>query len=325
MMAMAAQQGFDYSGKTIIDCPSCKTRFCIKKEVVDRHSEPNFHCSRCDHVFKVNLAEMRAHSTERTATPTPVQTKQTPIRNFNIAPTIKSETPASAPHERDIPAMTSQAAQKDLRTRRSINPGDLLKHVNIFSKKSPQIPGMPSAPAISQTKWQDLGTITTPIVIFLLALGLLSFYLVRNPGTAGSIISAIVPSAPRMTPSGLHITKTDFTKVTLDSGEQVAVVFGEIQNTTSTIYGSVNLEAQAFDREGNLIKKSMSASGGTLVNTRIQSLSPKLIEDIQTARGPRKLAIGPNRSEKFAVALMGDEVKEASYFSIRIYSVRAQS
>jgi hypothetical protein len=320
MMAMAAQQSIDQTGKTIIDCPSCKTRFCIKKEVVDRYHAPNFHCSRCDHVFKIDLLEMRAAAAERLTASSPL--KSTPAKNFNISSTPKTETPLSAPHERETTSPITPI--KDMRNRREIKAAELLKHINFFSKKSAN-PAVPSGATIAQSKWQDLGTITTPIIVFLFALGLLSFYLVKNPGSASSIISAIVPSAPRMTPSGLHITKTDFTKVTLDSGEQIAVVYGEIQNTTDTIYGSVNLEAQAFDREGNLIKKSMSASGGTLVNTRIQSLSPKLIEDIQTAKGPRKLAIGPNRSEKFAVALMGDEIKDAAYFSIRIYSVRAQS
>ena len=320
MMAMAAQQGIDQTGKTIIECPSCKTRFCIKRDVIDRHHAPNFHCSRCDNVFKIDMLEMRAAAAERTATSSPI--KQAPARNFNISTTPKTETPIAAPHEREIPAPI--AAAKEPRHRREIKPTELLKHINIFSKKN--IPaGMPSGAAISQSKWQDLFTITNPIIVCLFALGVITLYLAKKPGSATSLISAIVPSAPRMTPSGLHITKTEFNKVTLDSGEQIAVVFGEIQNTTDTIYGSVNLEAQAFDREGNLIKKSMSASGGTLVNTRIQSLSPKLIEDIQTARGPRKLAIGPNRSEKFAVALMGDEIKGAAYFSIRIYSVRAQN
>jgi len=319
---MSAQQGFDYTGKTIIDCPSCKTRFCIKKEVVDRHHEPNFHCSRCDHVFKVNLIEMRASAAERSGT---AALNKPSARNFNISSTPKTESPIPAPHERAATPSPIQINHKDVRGRRELKAIDLLRNVNIFAKKNSVNTGGISAIQAASSRWHDLASISTPVIVFLLALGILSFYLVKNPGTAGSIISTIVPSAPRVSPAGLHITKTEFTKVTLDSGEQVAVVYGEIHNTTGTIYGSVNLEAQAFDKEGNLIKKSMSASGGTLVNTRIQSLSPKLIEDIQTARGPRKLAIGPNRSEKFAVALMGDEVKEAAYFSIRIYSVRAQS
>jgi len=340
---------FDYDGKTIVDCPACKTRFCVKDEILERHSEPNFHCSRCDHVFRLNISELRANKITEEASKT-IPTEARPaatIRNFNIPRDVAGGGSISAPHEsarnedrfgtRTLSGqspMIGAHTSKEIRPRRQLKAIDLLKHVNIFSKKNPSSPNQDdsissSAPYAAQVKddnrWQDMLSITTPIIIFLLTLSLVSFYFVKNPGTASSVISAIVPSAPRTTPAGLHITETSFTKVNLDSGEEVAVVTGEIQNKTDAMYGSVILEAQAFDKEGTLIKKAMTNSGGALVNTRVQSLSPKLIEDIQTTKGPRRLTIGPNRAEKFAVALTGEEVKQAAYFSIRIYSVRAQS
>lgn len=350
MTAMGVpQRTFDYTGKTIVDCPSCKTRFCVKNEVLERHSEPNFHCSRCDHVFRINLSELRAKNAAEeasnkipsTASSTIADSRQSPSRNFNISPEPRTNSSVSAPHEhiQNDDAFSRRSAiessltgsahlSREAKPRREVRAIDLLRHVNIFSKKDrPAVSpaAMTASSPMHEGRWQDLVSIATPILIFLLSLSFVSFYLTKNPGAAGSIISAIVPSAPRVTPVGLHVTKTEFSKITLDSGEEIALVSGEIQNTTDIIYGSVNLEAQAFDKEGNLVKKSMTASGSALVNTRVKSLSPKLIEDIQTTKGPRRLSIGPNRIEKFAVALMGDEIKNAAYFSIRIYSVRAQS
>lgn len=352
MTAMGVpQRTFDYTGKTIVDCPSCKTRFCVKNEVLERHSEPNFHCSRCDHVFRINLSELRAKNAaeelagkvQATATSSNISSdsRQTPSRNFNISHEPRTNSSVSAPHEhiQNDDAYSRRSAiensltgsahlNREAKPRREVRAIDLLRHVNIFSKKErPAVSpaAMAASSPLHEGRWQDLVSIATPILIFLLSLSFVSFYLTKNPGAAGSIISAIVPSAPRVTPVGLHVTKTEFSKVTLDSGEEIALVSGEIQNTTDITYGSVNLEAQAFDKEGNLVKKSMTASGSALVNTRVKSLSPKLIDDIQTTKGPRRLAIGPNRVEKFAVALMGDEIKNAAYFSIRIYSVRAQS
>lgn len=38
---------------SIIQCPSCRTKFAIESEVVEAVLDPRFHCSRCDEVFSL--------------------------------------------------------------------------------------------------------------------------------------------------------------------------------------------------------------------------------------------------------------------------------
>ena len=299
---------FDYDGKTIVDCPACKTRFCVKDEILERHSEPNFHCSRCDHVFRLNISELRANKITEEASKT-IPTEARPaatIRNFNIPRDVAGGGSISAPHEsarnedrfgtRTLSGqspMIGAHTSKEIRPRRQLKAIDLLKHVNIFSKKNPSSPNQDdsissSAPYAAQVKddnrCQDMLSITTPIIIFLLTLSLVSFYFVKNPGTASSVISAIVPSAPRTTPAGLHITETSFTKVNLDSGEEVAVVTGEIQNKTDAMYGSVILEAQA--------------AGLPVIATKVGGILD-LVEDQKTG-----ILVEPGNSDEIAQAIL---------------------
>lgn len=363
MTAMGVpQKNFDYSGKTIIDCPSCGTRFCVKNELISKNTEPNFHCSKCDNVFRVDLSALKTAMPPKISeanTKDPKQTfinsaklpedsKYTQSKLFNATRSSQSDGDSSAPHlsvsaphestpfddqdkARIYKYSSITGTNKDLKPRRQMRAIELLKNAKSFLGKSPATTKLPSdspahlrASSSNGDSWHDLLSISTPILIFLLTLSLITFYFVKNPATASNIISTIVPSSPRMAPNGLHITETEFSKITLDSGEEVAIISGEIQNKTGSKFGTVQLEAQAFNREGTLIKKSISSSGSALVNTRVKSLSPKMIESLQEAKGPKKLTIAPNMAEKFTVALLGDEINKAAYFSIRIFSVRAQ-
>ncbi len=392
MMAIGiSQKGFDYSGKTVIDCPSCGTRFCVKNDIIRKHAEPNFHCSRCDNVFRVSPAALRVEAANDSKEAVSAQrnntTSSAASRFFDISKEPNLSSGVSAPHEstrhestrhessrhesshqdnqlnsyqQDSYQTSAQAklsssgtiggeGSREVRPRRQMKAIELLKNVNIFTKKdkskeptdssSKQDQRMRSTEQMAQVnsqhsdrqsgqltsgRWQDLLSIATPILIFLLTLSLVTFYFVKNPDSASSVISAIVPAASRMAPAGLHIMETEFTKIILDSGEEVALISGEIQNKTNQKFGAVQLEAQAFDREGAIVKKSLTSSATALVNTRVKSLSPKMIESLQDAKGPKRFVLEPNQTEKFTVALLGDDINHAAYFSIRIYSVRAQ-
>lgn len=43
---------------TVIQCPSCLTRFAVEAEAVHASEEPRFHCSRCDYVFPLDEANV---------------------------------------------------------------------------------------------------------------------------------------------------------------------------------------------------------------------------------------------------------------------------
>ncbi|MDZ4785839.1 MAG: hypothetical protein SGJ02_07165 [bacterium] len=352
-----SNKSFDYTGKTIVDCPCCGTRFCVKNEVLQKYSSPNFHCSRCDNVFSLDANTINnvqqsqssnfAQSTMSAFAARPISSENKTTssinngnKSFNIPKVVSAQFSQSAPHETAInenpifttspesALFTEPPGSKEQNGRRILKAIDILRHIKFSAKKEPEETFKEAITQPLQTasgKWQDLLSISTPILIFLLSLSLVSFYFVQNPSIASSVISAIVPSASKMSPDGLHIMETEFSKITLDNGEEVTLISGEIQNKSQQGFGSIQLEAQAFDREGTLIKKALSTSGAALVDTRIKSLSPKMIESLQSAKGQKRLTVAPNKAEKFTVALVGDEMDHAAYFSIRIYSVRAKS
>ena len=71
------------SKRTIIQCPSCTTRFAVAKQKLSNATFPRFHCSRCDKVFGFKEEDLE----EINETKTPLkQAIGTPI--FSIAETV---------------------------------------------------------------------------------------------------------------------------------------------------------------------------------------------------------------------------------------------
>jgi len=101
------------SHTSIIQCPSCQTKFAVRTAQIEEVKNPRFHCSRCDHLF--SLEEVLV-----TSTPAPLR-KAAPFRpaGFSPTPSAPAETKAQAP-EPDFPQYSqpelpeSRADEEDL-------------------------------------------------------------------------------------------------------------------------------------------------------------------------------------------------------------------
>lgn len=170
--------------------------------------------------------------------------------------------------------------------------------------------------------WNGLAVILSPLFAFFLALLAVSYYCQTNPAAAIEFSSKILPSAPRLAPAGLHIARSRFKKVALESGDVVAVVSGAVMNSTESAYSDVLLEGLMFDDSGRTISSLKVPLGSDLAKARLKSMTLEMIDELQAAKPNRKLELKPGREAEFSVALTGDQIKEAKYFAARIYSVR---
>ncbi len=80
----------------IIQCPACQTKFSIDSTVVNAVSSPRFHCSRCDHLFRLeeNFISGGTHEGERQAAQREVPTHKSgaedsrPGEQLDLLPTL---------------------------------------------------------------------------------------------------------------------------------------------------------------------------------------------------------------------------------------------
>jgi predicted Zn finger-like uncharacterized protein len=151
------------------------------------------------------------------------------------------------------------------------------------------------------------------------------FYSLSTPHTAQEIVAALSPYSPQLPPDGLHIESTSFRKMTLDSGDTVYLITGQIRNESQHTYKNVQVEGQIFSTKGMLLGNTRTNAASTLASTRIRSLTTSMIREIQTNRPTPRFQLTPGESHEFVVALLPQQLtpewQNAAFFSARIHSV----
>ena len=86
------------SETSIVQCPACSTKFSLKTAALEQQPSARFHCSRCDHVFSLDLAaNLPAASTPKSIEPEPSGTPRSQIElDFRVADAhpVASTTPS---------------------------------------------------------------------------------------------------------------------------------------------------------------------------------------------------------------------------------------
>ncbi len=98
---------------------------------------------------------------------------------------------------------------------------------------------------------------------------------------------------PRVPPKGLGLVNLESAFITLDDGNRVLEIRGELLNTTPLEFGKVKLEARVFDdlnaEVGSVVVNSINA----ISNARIESLTLPSIQEMQRAEASDKKLIEP--------------------------------
>lgn len=184
--------------------------------------------------------------------------------------------------------------------------------------------GIPNAPALNSTRsgWRALALTTAPLAGFIIVLIFISILASTNPIKTQEIIASLSNSAPSIPDSGLHISDVNIRKVTLDDGESVYLISGEIKNNSAKDFSDVQIEGQAFDRAGALVTRVKAQAASNLALTRVKSLSIDMIRNLQGSRESSRTIIPAGKKQEFALAISGDQAIQAAYYSARIYSAR---
>lgn len=204
---------------------------------------------------------------------------------------------SSAPLRSDRPDLNDDSKQPSFSTSANLRLGSLVKN-------------------------NPLGLISAPIVFLLAILALFTVFSRQFPIEAHSLLSSIFPNSPKVAPSGLNIEEPNFRRVILESGESVSLISGRILNNTSERFSEIQIEGQAFNNAGRLVSSATSSSATALARTRIKSLTPEMIDSIQSEK--RSFSLNPGEEQSFTIALIDNDVSNASYFAARIFSVRGE-
>lgn len=254
--------------------------------------------------------------------PPPVARAEASARTLNIPRKFQSGL-VSAPHEAQDkkPSFQTSFSFDRPRTNAAELPQEQPLREPVAPRSKISLPKLRPA-RNGHSPWLNLMGFASPILVLLAIMAGLSFYLISHPQTAAKLSLAIFKGLPRTAPDGLLVEKVNFKPITLDNGDMVYLISGQVVNNSEETLRDVKVEGLAFDKHGNLIEKLLTHSGTTLGKTRVQSLSTEMINNLQSAKVSKLGPLQPGQKQDFAIALMNPDVSKANYFSARIYSVR---
>lgn len=186
---------------------------------------------------------------------------------------------------------------------------------------------------------RTLGRLALPLGGSLCLLTLLTYSSRVSPGSMDALISAVIPSplsdtVPKLPPSELAMKDLSLRFIRTPNREVVAVISGQLVNTSQEAISDVTLEALGFNDRGEVVIKSRAPLRSALSKEKIADLNQDTIQKFQHALGARDASIAPSETVPFSVALLGDEDEMRSgssvepdlssirYFSARVFSVR---
>ena len=401
---------FSASKNTIVQCPSCLTRYAVESSSLAQLDAPKFHCSRCDHLFGSEDAGHFYSASPQTTEPAgaPLQSlpeydlkgrkiSSTEIREvtvdldtpsfrhdkknraLQIPGAIVGEYKASAPHEiiKGGPAeiLTAESGDqthfnfeyKRQRGEQSENPrnfrGFSLRDASYggqnltpadFGKvhydfaKSDSSPwtaaGITAAgettavfppPQIARPPermplWRSIAIFGLPMLITLCLLAVFGAWLSATSNANNAVASMLSRYLYQTSPARLSIRDAGFKRVTLEDGTNINLVTGVLANNTGQTWNQVTVEGFAFDSKGRAIITQRTEAVDSLAKSRVKSLSPDMIRNLQNSKASKPLAIKPGEKLEFSLALLPDAgdinteklLSHARYFGTRVYSVK---
>jgi hypothetical protein len=172
------------------------------------------------------------------------------------------------------------------------------------------------------TKWRSLFMVAAPLILCLACVALLAYVLKSSPATAEKFLAALNPAAELAAPAGLRVEGLRYQRIALEKGDTLVLISGQIVNGSSRVFKDVFIEAVGFDAAGKVLAKTRLNANSTLAKTRVKSLSPEMIENIQGSKSVKALNLDPSEKHEFAIGLLQPEMAKAKFFTARVYSVR---
>jgi predicted Zn finger-like uncharacterized protein len=345
----------------IIQCPQCQTKFAVDRTSIQHLESPRFHCSRCDSVFAFDTRPATPrHSIAEPAEP--IATGKSKLNpEFQSQPEVSASQTDQAQEEESFQDSLPTNMGKDWELPRSLaisssqspaapqlnnlssatqmgfNFGETsVGNAAIQSQPRYEDPDLKRfeatafpfdaipAPKAGLSRWTSFAYLAAPLLFFVSGVLGMSAYLNQNAERGEDMILSLSPSLPQVPPAEVSIEQTGFRRAVLDSGEVVYLVSGTLVNSSDKTFKEIQLEGLGFDARGSLISRTKVDAAATLAKTRVRSLSPSMIQELQSGRVKSKQEIKPGQSQEFTFALLDGKPELAKFFSARVYSVSVQ-
>ena len=193
-----------------------------------------------------------------------------------------------------------------------------VKNVN-FMKRSDLLQRKAQGSSTGQTALLSL----IPVLL-MCGLWAWSANLSRSPDFIKSIFHLSNASLPQLPPAGLEVLDLRSQFVTLDDGQRVLEIRGNLLNATMKSFESIKLEAKLYNHDNKELQKIIVDSRTGLADARIEALSPQAISEMQH-QAPVAAKLSPNDRLPIRIIFpqnsQGD-LNSVQWFSTRVYSTQ---
>jgi predicted Zn finger-like uncharacterized protein len=164
-----------------------------------------------------------------------------------------------------------------------------------------------------------------PSFASIILFGAIAIISMVSPKTITNLSNGFIAAKEHTLPTDLYVKKASLKRVVLDSGETVSVITGKVKNDSSLAIKELFLEAAIFDPKSKLLEKRKAHVASALTKSRVQSLTPQMLEDLQNAKPARSFNLKPNQEGDFTIVVPEPQAINSlppTSFVTRIYSGR---
>ena len=330
----------------IVRCPSCKTTYRVADEIV-QGATPAFRCSRCKHIFDLDLADGPEKPVEKTRSIEKIGSE--PNKEQELSFTFVSNKPddqttvadsAIQEHELSAPRgetqelsaleagkfMFDESASND-RTRNN-------KGID-FPEATSSLP--PSREAIdnllSLDPYRDQRASTLPYLTLFGVLLLLFAFLTAldrvHPSTSERMVRAMPWIGPAVLKNnhlknGVALESLRAGAQIIQGNREVFVVTGVVQNRNPVVIREVRVAGQLYNLEGKEMEQQMIWIGNAISPRIIRGMTVQDISDLQRLKPLKTFEIPPGDSIPFTIVFI-KSTKGIRNFSCEVLAAEAEA
>jgi predicted Zn finger-like uncharacterized protein len=310
----------------IVRCPSCQTTYRVADEVVQGIT-PAFRCSRCKHIFDLDLAGAPEKPVERTrpAEKTVSEPEKDHELSFNFVSnkpddqtgvagsTIQDHGLSATPGEtQELPSMETPKFTSD---ESASNHGTRNTKGIDFSAATSSLP--PSREAIdnilSLDPYRDQPISTVPYLMLFAVLFLLFGFLTAldwvRPATSERMVRAIPWIGPAVLKNnhlknGVALESLRAGAQIIQGNREVFVVTGVAQNRNPVVVREVRVAGQLYNLEGKEMEQQTIWIGNAISPRIIRGMTVQDISDLQRLKPLKTFEIPPGDSIPFTIVFI---------------------
>jgi predicted Zn finger-like uncharacterized protein len=310
----------------IVRCPNCKTAYRVADEVVQA-ATPAFRCSRCKHIFDldlVNASEKPVEKTRPAEKHVPEVEKDREL-SFNFVPNkAEDQTGIAGSAIQDHGLSATPTEMQELRSMKTpkftfdesaLNDGIRDNKGTDLSETNSSLP--PSREAIDNILSLDpnrdqpvsIVPYLTLFGVLLLLFGFLTALDRVRPATSEKMVRAIPWIGPALLKSnhlknGVALESLQAGAQIIQGNREVFVVTGVAQNRNPVVIREVRVAGQLYNLEGKEMEQQTIWIGNAISPRIIRGMTVQDISDLQRLKPLKSFEIPPGDSIPFTIVFI---------------------